>query len=338
MISYIFIFFLTQQISAQEEKFTIHGWSEVVISADNINHVSEAYIKVGSWKIMNQRRLNRDWNKFYLLETKKQSREALIGNPGDSTGFIRIIVFNDPNKIDMRVNYLPWDAGGIFDFNVRTNNIERDLDKVRKLGWHGYSDPVRFQFGPYDVSEWIIVEPMSGAAMALIERHKPELLGWDTMKNWSRTFNATQIVNDMDKSLYFYQEILGFKTYLTSRAASSKEKPNVLGLPLSLTDEVSRWVEILHPEGTNSGSVELLQFEGMKGIDLSSRMKAPNRGILSLRFPVENLQNLYDHLIKNKVPVDGDMFILNLPPYGKVRIFAAYAPEGARLEFYETMD
>ena len=144
MISYIFIFFLTQQISAQEKKFTIHGWSEVVISADNINHVSEAYIKVGSWKIMNQRRLNRDWNKFYLLETKKQSREALIGNPGDSTGFIRIIVFNDPNKIDMRVNYLPWDAGGIFDFNVRTNNIERDLDKVRKLGWHGYSDPVRF--------------------------------------------------------------------------------------------------------------------------------------------------------------------------------------------------
>ena len=36
--------------------------------------------------------------------------------------------------------------------------------------------------------------------------------------------------------------------------------------------------------------------------------------------------------------VGGDMFILNLPPYGKVRIFAAYAPEGARLEFYETMD
>ena len=85
----------------------------------------------------------------------------------------------------------------------------------------------------------------------------------------------------------------------------------------------------------NEGSVELLSFEGLEGRDLSKNANAPNLGLLSLRFPVSGLNNLYQHLIAHDVSIVVDPIETNLQPYGPCTLFTVAAPDGAWLTFFE---
>jgi hypothetical protein len=96
-------------------------------------------------------------------------------------------------------------------------------------------------------------------------------------------------------------------------------------------------VVILSPDGSNSGSVELIAFDGVKGADFSERAQAPNLGILALRFPVADLDAYRKRLAEHGVtPVNGPS-ILPIEPYGEVEIMTIRAPEGAWLEFYQPL-
>ena len=174
--------------------------------------------------------------------------------------------------------------------------------------------------------------------LALIERHKPTLEGWPHLKDFSRAFNATQVVDDLEPSLSFYRDVLGFKKYLSHSGASSGDGSNVLGLPKNLAKEIVRDVWIGHPQGINEGSVELLAFQGVEGRDFSKQAVPPNIGMLSLRFPVTGLDAFIAHLQRHDVPIETAPTRMQLAPYGAVRMMAITAPNGSRLEFFEVTD
>jgi catechol 2,3-dioxygenase-like lactoylglutathione lyase family enzyme len=194
---------------------------------------------------------------------------------------------------------------------------------------------VQFTFGPYVVKEWIVRGP-DGLSFALIERVKPELEGWPHLKEFSRTFNSTQIVRSMPAALHFYQNVLGFKTYLEHRGASKSPGPNVLGLPHNLSTKIPREVYILHPKGTNEGSVELLSFDGATGRNLADLATPPNIGLLMLRFPVADADLFAEHLRQHKISWVSPVLEAQLPPYGTAKLVATRAPDGTWLEFYQT--
>ena len=210
------------------------------------------------------------------------------------------------------------------------------FSQLQKLGWSSATDPVQFTFGPFVVKEWI-VKNEDGIAFALIERIKPTLEGWPNLKEFSRVFNSTQVVQDIDKSLHFYQNILGFKTYLKHKGASKVAGPNVLGLPHNIATQVERSVYILHPEGINEGSVELLQFHGATGRDVSDLARPPNIGIATLRFPVNNLEKLNTLLQKNNIKIESRTK-MRLLPYGLVDILAIKTPDNTWLEFFQEVE
>ena len=111
--------------------------------------------------------------------------------------------------------------------------------------------------------------------------------------------------------------------------------PNVLGLPHNLAAEVPRRVLIASPDGANDGSIEILSFEGLEGADFSARARAPNLGILTLRFPARDLEGLRQRIVARGVePMEGPSHV-TIEPYGRVRVMAVPAPEGAWLEFFE---
>ena len=142
------------------------------------------------------------------------------------------------------------------------------------------------------------------------------------------------MVNNIDTSLAFYRDVLGFQVYLEHKGASKEAGPNVLGLPFNLTTEIPRSVYILHPQKLNEGSVELLQFHGAQGKNVSALAAPPNLGIVTLRFPVDNLPALKAHLIKNDVEIVSQAY-LNLPPYGQVDMLAIKTPDQTWIEFYQ---
>lgn len=326
----VFIFSSTSVVSASEDKaFSISGWKEVLVSVRDISAYDEFFLEVAQWQLKSEGQISRDQLDAWQLPKEASARYATFYNPGNDSGFIKLLQFSGVEQMPMRMDSQSWDTGGIFDINVRVRDLEKMAVRMRALGWQARAPVTSFTFGPFEVKEWIVHSP-DGLAIAMVERIAPELTGWPHLKSISRTFNATQVIADMDKGLSFYEGVLGFQRYLEHEGVSKEEAPNVLGLPQNLTTRIPREVYILHPEGKNEGSIEILKFKGATGSDYSSMADLPNLGIAAMRFPVQGLEALAKHF--QEAGVDMVHPLLHLGDYSAITI---RSPEGAWLEFYE---
>lgn len=306
------------------------GWHEVVVSVDDIDRWTAFWAETNGWEIVHAGPLTPGTYSAGDGEPLG-GREALLRSPGSTAGYVRLVRFDEPGG-QIRPNAQSWDTGGWFDFNVRVTDIRRKSAQMLTLGWHGYSDPVEFEFGPFVVREWLAIGP-DGVVIAMIERVKPPLSGWPEFDDVSRVFNATQVVADFDTSVAFYKEVLGFQPYLEHEGPSRAAGPNVLGLPHNLATEIPRRVVILHPEKLNLGSIEILAFDGASGRDFSAATTAPRRGILALRFPGDDLPALRRRLRDSSARHVGDIERVTLPPYGEVERLIVRGPAGEQIEF-----
>jgi catechol 2,3-dioxygenase-like lactoylglutathione lyase family enzyme len=303
------------------------GFKEAVFSVSDIARETQFYEQVAGWKV------------FYKA-TKQQNPlwkgliydEVLLKNEGDSTGFLRLVQFIDIEQKVMRSGAKTWDNGGHFDIDVRVKDLDAKKKLMEKWGWNAYGRTERYQFGKFDVSE-VLMQGANGIVIALIQRHSPPLEGWNTLRDFSYIFNSAQIVKDIDKTAAFYAQ-LGFKTYMKSTTQGRGE--NILGIPPSIDTQTQHKVIILHPQGKNIGSVEPIQIEGLTGgEDFSERAIAPNLGILTLRFPVKNIDAYAEELKKKGIKIDILPTKYTLKPYGETKMMSLKTPDGAILEFFE---
>jgi catechol 2,3-dioxygenase-like lactoylglutathione lyase family enzyme len=325
---------LDTSLSPGELPFTISGWTEVVQSVGNLEQHQRFMEEVAGWEVIDSGPVDSSMLTAWQLDSSVSAEHVLMGNPGTSRGYLRLVKFHGVEQVQIRSGAQPWESGGIFDINVRVLDMEAKFREIQARSWHSFSDPIHYNFGPFEVKEWIVVGP-DGLAFALIERVKPELEGWPQMRDISRAFNSTQIVSDMPAALRFYRDVLGFKKYIHWQGVSEKAGPSVLGLPQELTTQTEREIWVLHPQGVNEGSVELLQFKGLSGRDLSPRAIPPNLGILMLRFPVSDLDALVRHLDQQGVETQGPVTTTQLAPWGVSRQVSVRAPDGAWLDFYQ---
>ena len=155
----------------------------------------------------------------------------------------------------------------------------------------------------------------------------------------SAHINATQIVTDIAAAKNFYQDILGFKPIIEidDEPMLPEPAPNVFGLP----DEVAlrqNWNICLQEAPAGAGGwVEIVSLPGLSGRDFAERTDPPNRGIISLRFPVNDLLTLHDYLLGNGVCIVQAPTTLHIEPYGDVSILTARGPQGVRLDFFQTL-
>ena len=315
--------------------FRIGGWREVVVSVSDLGTHEALFQAVGGWELRAGGSMDPAQLAMWGIPDRS-AEDRLMANPGTDTGMVRLVAIAGSDR-QIRPGSQSWDTGGWFDINLRVRDLEQKRAELLRRGWQANSDPVTFEFGPFEVTEWITRGP-DGLAFALIQRHQPPLAGWPNLREFSRTFNATEVVADLPASVHFYTQILGFEEYLNHRGASTGSGHNVLGLPLNLAREVVRDVRVLHPQGTNEGSVELLAFEGLEGRDFSAQAVPPNLGILMLRFPVQGLDALAAHLDRAGVALTAPITAVHMPPYGRVRALALRSPSGSWLEFFELLD
>lgn len=333
-MKHFIVFCLLLVGSAQARDFTIGGFSETVFIVSDLDEATSFYQTYAGWEVRDDSPVDEKLKQLWKLPAKVNIEQRLMANKGTTTGFVRLVQISGIAQQQIRSNTQSWDIGGIFDVNVRVADMDSKFQQLQLIGWQGDSDPVGFTFGPFEVKEWI-TRGHDGVSFALIERIKPTLEGWPHLKEFSRVFNSTQVVKDIDKSLIFYRDVLGFQMYLEHKGAGKTAGANVLGLPYNLTTEIPRSVFILHPDKLNEGSVELLQFHGADGKDVSHLAKPPNLGIVTLRFPVTNLLELKKTFEKHNVEIISET-TLQLPPYGIVDMLAIRTPDNTWLEFYSS--
>ena len=322
--------------NAAAETLVSAGYQEAVFSVADADHYAEFFEQVAGWQILHEGKVEPELLAGWGLPAAATASEIVIANPGTSRGYVRLVQFEGVQQQQIRSSAQTWDTGGFYDVNSRVLDMAQKFAELQARGWQAYSDPVQFAFGPFEVREWLARGP-DGIVLALIERIRPPLEGWPQLQQMSRLFNATQIVPDLDAARHFYIDQLGFKVYLDHSGPSPAAGPNVLGMPYNLAAEIPRRITIVHPEGTNEGSIELLQFDGLSGADFAARARPPNLGILMLRFPVSDLTAFVQHMHSENIELARPVTELELAPYGRVRMIAARGPGGVWLEFFETL-
>jgi len=314
----------------------IDGWQEALFCVTNLDRWIEFWQSSADWALLHRGPVDPLWLTAWGLDTGATAEEALIGQPGQSSGQIRLVKINDVIQRQMRSGGQAWETGGWFDINVRVRDIAHTQNAVHQSGWTALSDPVEMTMGPVQVKEWIARGP-DGIAVAFIERVEPPLSGFPDFARVSRAFNATQIVADEAVSRAWYEQLFGFEVFIDTPGPGNNGGPNVFGLPHNLIQNIPSHLLLLHPRGESIGSIEFCGFNTITGRDFSTTTRMPNLGIASLRFPVTNVLQLAERLHKksNELQWIAQPSKRPFKPYGDRECFILKGPNGEWVEFFE---
>ncbi|GAH47360.1 unnamed protein product [marine sediment metagenome] len=130
------------------------------------------------------------------------------------------------------------------------------------------------------------------------------------------------VIKDINKSLQFYQNILGFRLL-----KKSEENSSFIDTLLQLTETKLTTYKLEISDGT---IVELLDYEDYK--EPRELLKPNDIGITHFAFTVENLDNLYKNLLQNNVEV---LSRPQLSPDNYARVFFCRDFENNLIELVE---
>ncbi|MFQ5636043.1 MAG: VOC family protein [Gammaproteobacteria bacterium] len=314
----------------------IGGWREALVSVNDIDGWIRTYAEVGGWELRYEGDVSPDTLEYLQVRPGSRAREAVVGCKGAGFGFARLVCFDcDERRPVIRSYGRPWETGGWFDLNLRVEDIAARFAQLQDLGWGASTDPIEYDFGPFTVREWLTCGP-DGVQWALIERVNPPLEPGARPGRMGPHFNSTQIVDDIAAARRFYREILGFESAVEIDDQPMMPGPlqNVMGLPDELAASQQWNISMLKAPGGEGGSVEIIALPGISGRDFAPLADPPNRGIISLRFPVDDLEAVHRRLIEADVPIVHPPQALELPPDGAVQMMTARGPCGVRLDFF----
>jgi len=149
---------------------------------------------------------------------------------------------------------------------------------------------------------------------------------------FSEIHHVALTVSDMDRSLGFYCELLGFRKTLDMQLSGASFEKLFRLEPGTTARSV-----ILQQGKSRVGELELLVFQG-PGLHKPSGPKRPgDPGLLMLSFEVqhESLHAVSLRLKARKVPFVCDPVELDLPGYGVIRSLMVEDPDGALGELVE---
>ena len=310
------------------------GWQEAVISVSDLDHWDRSLQVLAGWRstyegAVDPRQL-RQWN----LPRTVTAVERLYSNPGTDAQLVRLIEFDAPRQVQIRSAAQPWDTGGWFSLMVRTPDALESFRRAQALHWSAYSDPIRLQFQDSDLRIVVLRGP-DGVNFGVYERISPALEGFDRMRLLSRPFNAMQTVIDAPATAQFFRDALGLQTLYENNTASPEPTVSNFGIPVNYTVQIPRRAFILEASPGPAGRVEVIEFVGFEGRNLSRRGVPPNLGILSLRFPVSDLTNRLRAIRKAGVTPSFARAVVTMAPYGEVESAAIHTPDGAMIELFQ---
>jgi catechol 2,3-dioxygenase-like lactoylglutathione lyase family enzyme len=311
------------------------GWHEAWIGVSDLARMRSYFESVAGWRVVAKGRIENSTLR-YIAPEAKGGRFFVMAPPDYPQGWVRLIALDGGDRAIIRRHAQAWDTGAIFSMMMRTADLECNLQDAERLGWTAYNVPYHFGFGDLKLANAVMRGP-DGVNIAAYE--------WITPKRddvrpgaLSKAFNSMQMVADLDRSVAFY-EALGFRTIQRGRFIDDEEKPTNFGLPVNFATTIPRNYAIMIPEkgDAEAGRVELMQFEGLRGRDLSAEARLDGLGIATLLFPVSDLGAIERRLEKAGAKIIRSRTLIDLQPFGRAEATTAAAPEGALLTFFEPL-
>ncbi len=312
-------------------------WREALLSVRDPQQAARLFIDIGGFEVIAEGRMDHQEINYWQLSGEVTGDFLLLRAPGTDHGFLRFVRFNDVGQRPVRVGARAWDTGGYFSLMMRARELDAVYADALALGWLAESEPVQFVFPPSVLGNVVLKGP-DGINIALYERLEPSLDAFWQFERLSQPFNAMQMVADIEHADAFFTDVLGMEHFWAGDFLDPEPGPNNFGLPQNLTTEIPRRTRILQARPGETGRLELMQFAGLDGRELGERAQPPNLGILSVRYPVPDIDAARARIEAAGAAVWRGPAVLELPPYGAVNILALRAPDGAIVELFSPVD
>ena len=317
------------------EPVTTSPWREAIFSVTDIDKTALFFETLGDYVTHDEGALSESELVSWGLSPPAKARYRVIGPVGATSGLVRLIDFDDAGLQDpMRPGARAWDTGCYFSLMVRVKGIESLYRQAIEMGWWTETPIAPLQFGDSDLRIVIFKGP-DGVQIQSYERLSPalpEAVGpFDRM---TRPFNIMQMVEDLGPAYQFFTEVLGFDSFYTGPPVKAP-KPVIspIGIPWSMTTEVGYQAGIVYPTPGEYGRMEMIQVHGLDGQDYRDRCRAPNLGILAVRFPAPTLRLIASRLDEAAVSYEQSSEV-DLGGLGKVALLTTQSPDGAIIQFY----
>ncbi|WP_350288870.1 VOC family protein [uncultured Croceitalea sp.] len=308
---------------------------EVVYSVGDMEKAKHFFCDYGGLGIVGEYETDRTVLNFWNLDAGATASEKLVRFENHTAGSLRLIKYQNTAQEYIRSSQKPWDTGGIMDINLRVPEVAKTFNEIRDLGFHGLSDPLLQEMGPFKLYD-ILMQGYDDIIIAFTHRVQPPLELPDGYKIPSHVYNSSLTVKSLKDSQDFYVNTLGFS--LLNEYEVKKDSPieNMFGIPMNMITDVTCKANIFSLDGTRDVMFQVCEFEGVEGKDFSKLAIPPNRGLLLYRCNVENVSAYYDSLIEKGIKIHQPIQELSIEPYGKVNCFALLSPDGVWWEFLET--
>ena len=331
------------QALAAFQTATDRGWVEAVISVSRAQPMLEFAHRVAGWETKYRGSVGPSVLRFYepgdsalRVVQRGAPQEWLLGDHSGTPGLLRLIAFNNPRSVQIRSGAQPWDTGGILSIMTRSNATAAVYRAAQNLGWNAFNDPVVLNLPDTGVKLTnVIVRGPDGVNVSVYERLVPRMPDDLDLHKLRRPFNSMQSVRSIERARDFYVQVLGFELLNKGEFVNPVREPNNFGVPANLVPGNPLPFTIVGPKKDGPTQVELLEFRGIEGRDLTASAVPPNLGILALRFPVSDLNAIRKRLAGFNWPIARAPTTLELAPYGQVAMLAVQSPDGAWLEFVQ---
>jgi len=314
--------------------YKIKNIREVLYSVGDLEKVLHFFVEYGGWNIVGEYNSTQKILDFWDLGDSASCQEVLLQSNHHATGQIRLVKYHGVEQTYIRSSQQPWDTGGIMDINLRVHEVARTFDELRELGWHGLSDPLLQEMGPFKLYD-ILMKGYDDTIVAFTHSINPPMNLTSPIKLPSHVYNASLVVKNLESSRQFYVDQLGCKLLTEYEVRKDKPQENMFGLPHNLADKVTCKANILSFEGTRDVAFQIIEFDGISGKDFAAKAKPPNRGFLLYRVEVENLTAYFQHLNLHNVLINNPIQKIDLSPYGLCHAFSVISPNGVWFTFYE---
>jgi hypothetical protein len=313
------------------------GWQEAVLSVSDLAQWQDQLAGIAGWQSIYSGNVDRRQLTQWGLADDITARETVLQNPGEAQGLVRLVQFQGAEQIQIRSSAQSWDTGGFLSLLLRSRGVDKNFSDARRYQWTGYNDPVTLYLGPERRLRNVVLRGPDGINFGVYERVVPGLEGWPNIRKMSRPFNSMQIIKDRDATVAYYENVLGFVSMSIGNSPAAQVEANNFGLPANLVTSTPLKSAIMHPIGGETGRVEFIEWDGLKGRDLSDRAVAPNLGILTLRFPVSDADNRALEITKRGGKLRATPTTVAMPPYGDVSLFSVMTPDGVDLDFFQPL-
>lgn len=339
---FVFIACLFTQANAEESAFRDMdgGWHEAVIVTRDLKEMTQFFEGIAGWETIQKGKLSQQTISYLTSNTPGASgRYAVVKSPDFEQGWVRIVELKGVDQKIIRANAQAWDTGGIFSVMTRSANIEQNKQDAESAGWTAFNEPYDFGFGDLKLRNIVLRGP-DGVNLAIYEWVQPKREDAPPPGAVSKAFNSMQMVADIKATMSFYIDLLDFDVYQQGAFIDPDNRPTNFALPVNYATKIPREYGILIPTGADdaAGRVELMQFRGFKGRDLSHRASLSNLGITTLMFPTSSLQDKESEFKAKGVTFVREPQTIMLPPFGAAEAFTVSSPDGVMLTFFELID